>query len=513
MVDLCLGFEVHQPYRTKGSFRASMARGLSPDELSEAYLDQKLDRRILERVCRKCYLPANRTLLEKIDEFQGTGSEFKVVFSISGVLVEQLERWQPDVLDSFRKLSQTGKVEMLDQTYHHSLASLYSRERTEFRDQVELHRELMHDVFQQTPKVFENTEFIYNDSIAASVAEMGYQAMFTEGAEKVLDWRSPNHIYRARHADLSLLLRNYRLSDDIAFRFSTLNWPEWPLTAEKYASWLSGADGDCVTVFIDYETLGEHQWPETGILDFLKWLPREAINRGVKFRTASELVNAHQPVGEIEVGDFDTISWADEDRSTNAWLGNDMQRTCFGALRSMESQVRLTDNQDLMRMWRVLQISDHLYYMYTEEGASGLVHGYFSAQPPVKSFWSFSRILSDFHEKIAGELDEPQKTAVYLLRILPPDQAFHFHDSSGYLGLSAHSLEEFQRVLSMAPEWSVQRHQERSDISTWVGEVVGDSELAQDLEKRKAESAAELKIGIFNDVQFRIGELRELLRS
>ncbi len=513
MVDVCLGFEVHQPHRINGTFRPRMARGKATGELEDVYLDLALDQRILERVCRKCYLPANRSLLESIDEFKGQGSEFKVVFSISGVLIEQLERWQPDVLDSFRKLAGTGCVEMLDQTYYHSLASLYSNEKFEFREQVRLHRDLIRDLFDTTPEVFENTEFLYNDSIARSVSEMGYRGMFTEGAERILGWRSPEHVYSAPYGGLKVLLRDFRLSDDIAFRFSAPDWPHWPLTADKYASWLSRAWGDCVNVFIDYETLGEHQWPETGIFHFLEWLPREAISRGVEFRTASEMIDLHPPVGEFGVGDFDTISWADVDRSTGAWLGNDMQRTCYRALRDLGTYVRSVGNDDLTRLWRLLQISDHLYYMYTEPGASGLVHGYFSSQTPVKAFWSFSRILSDFHQKVAGQMEEPGRTAANLLRLLSPDRAFHFHDRNGYVGLSAHSMEEFLQVLGIAPESSVEFHHSNSDFATWFEESVGDDKLAETLRGVVGGEPSELKIKLFNAVQFRAGELRDAIGS
>ena len=480
--DVCLGFEVHQPYRIAGSFDEKRARRRKLSDLHDVYLDTTLDKMVLERVCRKCYLPANEIMLKNIEMFKGGEREFKVVYSLSGVVVEQMKRWAPEALDSFSRLVDTGCVELLDQTYYHSLSSLYSEGREEFIDQVKAHRELMEDVFGMTPSVFENTEFIYHNSIGRTLERMGFKGVFTEGARRILGWRSPNHLYRAEGSDLAVLLRNFKLSDDIAFRFSAADWPEFPLTADKYASWLASTWGDLITIFIDYETFGEHQWPETGILNFLDWLPRRLLGHSnVRFTTASEAIAENHPVGTIDIGDFDATSWADVERTTNAWLGNDMQRTCYRALRDLEPYVRATGDGDILRLWRYMQISDHLYYMYTQPGASGMVHGYFSSQPPVKAFWTFCRILSDLYIRTSRKLRGPWKISSRLLRIIPPDRAFHFHVGGEYIDLSAHSLVELREAIMIAPRESLDFHRGRGDIERWIRSTVGDDVLADGL--------------------------------
>lgn len=509
MPEVCLGFEVHQPLRINGNFREELAKGKRISALPDLYFDSGLNREILERVARKCYIPANGAILQKIDELKEVGREFKVVYSISGVLVEQLERWAPDALGSFKQLADTGQVELLDQTYYHSLSSLYSSERCEFIDQVLLHRQLMRDVFGYQPRVFENTEFIYNNSIAKTLQGLGFSGVFTEGRPRVLGWRSPNHVYRAEGCEIAVLLRNHVLSDDIAFRFSAPDWLEWPLTADKYASWLSATAGQCVVVFIDYETFGEHQWPETGILEFLKWLPNEvAKHENLSFKTASELIASHSPVGEVSIGPLDTISWADVDGTTNAWLGNDMQRTSYHALRKMEPFVKRSGDQRLLKLWRLLQTSDHLYYMYTQWGASGLVHGYFSSQPPVKAFWAFMRILSNLQKRTAQLLEEPYRTSARLLRVVSPDEAFHFHEDGRYIDLSAHSLDEFNDALALASDRSILLHHASKDFGKWIAGTMGDAKLARQMEKVGGTDVPELRRNLRACVEGRLEELR-----
>ena len=340
MTEICLAFEVHQPVRINGNFSEAAAEGKDLDELFEIYFNNTWNRMILERVVKKCYFPANQIILENIDRFKKERRKFKVAYSISGILIEQCERWEPDLLDSFKQLAESGCVEFLSQTYFHSLASLFSIERKEFIEQILMHRRLMDQLFGLEPSVFENTEFIYNNSIAKTLAQLGFKGVFTEGAERILGWRSPNYVYKAKGSDIKVLLRHYRLSDDISFRFSSRDWNGWPLTADKYAAWLSATPGQCINIFMDYETFGEHHWPETGIHDFLRWLPQEVLNQPhLQFSTPSELLR-HDPVDEIDVHDFDTVSWADIERSTNAWLGNNMQRTCYNAIKRLEPHVK-----------------------------------------------------------------------------------------------------------------------------------------------------------------------------
>jgi alpha-amylase len=479
ILDLCFGFEVHQPYRIRKDFHSEISKGKKIEKLFEIYFDNEWNKDILKRVATKCYRPSNEIMLENIDKFRGEKKQFKIAYSISGVLVEQLERWAPDVINSFKNLAKSGCVEFLDQTYYHSLSSLFSTDREEFIEQILLHNDLMKDVFRYAPMIFENTEFIYNDSIANVLEKLGYRAVFTEGVERILTWRSPNYIYKSASASIPILLRNNQLSDDIAFRFSARDWVGWPLTADKYAAWLSTMPGQCINVFIDYETFGEHQWQETGILEFLKWLPREILRYDdLHFKTPSELISSHIPVGEIKVHDFDTVSWADVERSTKAWFGNDMQRTAYNALKNLEPYVKKTKDENIFKLWRTLQVSDLLYYMFTELGSSGLVHGYFSSQPPVQAFWAFTRVLSDFYEKVAANLKEPYRTTAYLNRIVAPDKAFHFHQNGKYIKLSAHSIEEFRDTLSIVSEGSLLYHLKRRDFENWINQTIGDAELA-----------------------------------
>lgn len=399
-MDVCLGFELHQPYRLDRRFSKDQAEGVQPEKLFEVYFDNEWNRKILRRVVDKCYLPANEILLKNIDRFEDEDSKFKVAMSISGILIEQLNKYYPEALDSFRRLSKRKSVELLGQTYYHSLASLYSIDREEFVDQVRMHKDCMDNIFARTPKIFENTEFIYNNSIAKTVEGLGYEGIFTEGAERVLGWRAPNYVYKSVGSDIRIFTRNYRLSDDVGFRFSDRRWREWPLTAGKYAAWLSEVRGQCINLFMDYETFGEHHWPESGIHEFLRWLPSEVLARdNLRFVNPSELLE-HDPVDVFNVGDYDTVSWAGEERDTSPWLGNELQRICYRSLKNLEWPVKKSGDRNLLRIWRLLQISDHLYYMALKGGAAGEVHSYFSQQTAKEAFRAYSRIVSDFREKV-----------------------------------------------------------------------------------------------------------------
>ncbi|HMK46449.1 MAG TPA: glycoside hydrolase family 57 protein, partial [Methanocella sp.] len=314
MTKLCIGFEVHQPYRLDPEFRTK--NGENPGSL---YFSSK-NREILERVAEKCYIPATRTVLENMDE------GFKCAFSISGTAVEQLERWSPDTLELFRQVARHKNAEFLAQTYYHSVASLFYDLR-EFEEQVRQHKKLMKTVFAVEPRILENTEFIFNNRVARSAEKLGFKAVYTEGVERVLGWRSPNYVYSC--GNTRLLLRNYALSDDIAFRFSDRQWDQYPLTAGKFAAWVAGSPGDYVNIFVDYETFGEHHWADSGILDFLKWLTPECQSNGVEFILPSEAADL-EPRDELDIRE--TISWADVEKDASAWLGNTIQHNALNAV-------------------------------------------------------------------------------------------------------------------------------------------------------------------------------------
>lgn len=387
MPSLCFYFQVHQPYRLRHYSFFDIGK-------DHFYEDAEANRSIMEKVAGKCYLPMNELLLKLIRRENG---RFKVAFSISGVALEQFAQYKPEVIDSFRRLVNTGCVELLSETYAHSLASLYDLE--EFAEQVKLHDRMIGDCFGVTPEVFRNTELIYRNDIAAVVEKMGYKAMLTEGADHILGWRSPNFMYQPSNCTrLRLLLKNYRLSDDIAFRFSNRDWKEWPLTVEKFVRWIHAVNGsgELINLFMDYETFGEHQWAETGIFDFMKSLPDALLaNPDFDFVTPSEAAARFQPIAKIDVPD--AISWADAERDLTAWIGNDMERDAIESVYALHDKVKASGDEGLMRTWRRLQTSDHFYYMCTKWFSDGDVHKYFNPYgTPYDAYINYMNVLSDF---------------------------------------------------------------------------------------------------------------------
>ena len=384
---ICLYFQVHQPNRLR------LYRFFDIGKDSH-YYDDFANRTILRRVAQKCYLPMNALLLELIEANKGA---FKVAFSISGSVLEQFDRYAPEVIESFRKLAQTGCVEFLSETYYHSLASLASP--IEFKNQVLKHKAAIEHYFGVTPKAFRNTELIYSDAIGEMVYDMGFKTMLTEGARHVLGWKSPNFIYSCAQApSLKLLLKNSSLSDDIAFRFSDRGWSDWPLTGEKYLGWLksSAQNEDIVNLFMDYETFGEHQKAASGIFDFMRALPQIVINDGeFEFVTPTQAVKKHRPVGELDV--MDPISWADEERDVTAWLGNELQNDAFNKLNDQAEKLALLNDEALWSDFGHLQESDHFYYMCTKFFSDGAVHKYFNPyDTPYEAFINYMNVLSDF---------------------------------------------------------------------------------------------------------------------
>lgn len=370
---------------------------------------------IIEKVARKCYLPANTTLLENIKNHP----DFKVSFSISGVALEQFEKFYPEVVDSFKALVDTGNVEILSETYHHSLASIYSEE--EFMNQVGLHRKKIKDIFGVTPSVFRNTELIYSNEIAKIVEKMGYKGILAEGADHVLGWRSPTFVYKPVNTEkIKLLLKHYRLSDDVAFRFSQRSWPEWPLTAEKFANWISSHNGsaDTINLFMDYETFGEHQWEDTGIFEFLKFLPQEILkNPDNNFATPSEIIDRYEDRGELDVPY--NVSWADTERDLSAWVGNDLQKEALDTLYALGNEIIHIDDFELIEDWRRLQTSDHFYYMCTKWWNDGDVHKYFSPyESPYEAFIAYMNVMQDLRLRLEAA-KKAQEHGVSLHKMKP----------------------------------------------------------------------------------------------
>jgi len=391
---ICLYLHVHQPYRLRpfSVFDAGTHTDYWLDPANNANNEQ-----IIHKVAQKSYRPTNTLLLELLERHP----EFHFSLSITGTLLEQLEAWAPDVLESFKKLAATGRVEFLAETYYHSLAFFYAPQ--EFERQVALHTKKIQELFGQTPKVFRNTELAYNNDLAAWAEKAGYTGIITEGWEPILGWRSPNFVYRPVHTQaMSVLLKNYKLSDDIAFRFSDRTWAEWPLTAEKYAHWLNAlpADESLVNLFMDYETFGEHQWDDHGIFDFLRHLPDEVLRqRSNSFATLSHAIAANKPVGTIDAPDV--ITWADTERDLTAWTGNAMQRDALQQVYELEKAILATNDPHLTEDWRRLQTSDHFYYMCTKWFNDGDVHAYFSPyQSPYDAFIYFCNALRDLRLRL-----------------------------------------------------------------------------------------------------------------
>lgn len=395
MKTVCLYFQVHQPWRLKKYRFFNMGK-------DHNYLDDLSNRSIMQKVARQCYLPMNALLLKLIQENKG---KFRCSFSITGIAVEQFKAYCPEVLDSFKALAATGCVEFLGETYSHSLAALASKE--DFTEQVKLHTAMIKKEFGQKPTAFRNTELIYSDEIGAMVSELGFKTMLAEGARHILGWKSPNYVYaNAIDQKMRLLLRNYKLSDDIAFRFSNQGWDEYPLTADKYVSWLSSEEtpGEVVNLFMDYETFGEHQGAETGIFDFMKALPKVALGAGVEFATVSEAAKKFQPVSVLHCPHV--MSWADEERDITAWLGNELQNEAFSKLYAMKEKIAKLKSADFDYVWNFLQTSDHFYYMATKWLSDGDVHSYFNPYDSAyDAFINYMNVLSDFQIEVEKALE------------------------------------------------------------------------------------------------------------
>jgi alpha-amylase len=392
---IVLYLHVHQPFRIR--HYTVFDAGSNHNYFDAAYEDRTSNEQIAHKVAQKSYLPTNARLLQMLRD----NPDFKLSMSITGTVIEQLEKWAPEALASFQELTRTGRVEIVAETYHHSLAFFYNRE--EFETQVKMHADTVMRVFGQKPKVFRNTELCYNNDVAYWADKAGYKAVLAEGWGPILNWRSPNYVYRPSYTqNIRLLMKNYKLSDDIAFRFGNQAWSEWPLTADKFTRWL--ADNQAATnfdLFMDYETFGEHQWESTGIFDFLSHLPHEWLkNEHHTFMTVSEAADAFEPVDYVDVPN--TITWADTERDLSAWLGNSMQTTSIQALYDLRERIMQTGDMPLIEDFRRLTTSDHFYYMCTKYFNDGDIHAYFSPyETPYEAYMNFMNAFHDLKFRLA----------------------------------------------------------------------------------------------------------------
>jgi len=401
MLTVCPYFHVHQPYRIK-NFRV-FDIGNDSEYFNEGGEVDLNNARIVEKVANKSYRPTNKILQHLLD----THPEFRFALSFSGTVLDQFEEYAPDVLESFQKLVATGRVEILADTYHHSLAFFYSV--PEFEKQVNQHKKRIKQLFGVAPKVFRNTELSYRNDLAKWCEDNGYLGIMAEGWDKYLGWRSPNFLYTPKGCSkIKVLLKNYKLSDDVAFRFGNQAWESWPLSAETYASWIHAhhGDGQTINLFMDYETFGEHQWEDTGIFNFLRALPNLLTEHpDTTFKTPTETVKSYHTVGDLDVPEI--LTWADTDRDLTAWTGNDIQKDAINTIYGMEAQVLQTKDKKIVENWRKLQTSDHFYYMCTKWSADGDVHAYFSLyQSPYDAYIAFMNALSDLQLRVRNVLEK-----------------------------------------------------------------------------------------------------------
>lgn len=392
---ICLYLHIHQPvrYRQYSIFDV----GANSNYFHDDYNGRQSNERIFRKVARKSYQPMLDLLEHNINKYPG----FKVSLSITGTWLDQAEQWGPEFIEQIKRMVATGQAEIVGETYYHSLAFFYNRE--EFEQQVAAHSDKIRKLFGITPKVFRNTEFAYNDELAKWADANGYKGILAEGWDKILGWRSPNYVYRPVGCDhLKLLLKNYRLSDDIAFRFSNRGWSEWPLTVPKYQNWVNNdcLRGPLVNLFMDFETFGEHQWEDTGIFNFMNSLiPNWLGVYDNKFVTVSEACELTPPADEISMPE--TVTWADTERDLSAWLSNSMQHSAMNTLYAMRDKILATNDQNLIRDWRYMTTSDHPYSMCTKYWNDGDVHAYFSAYAsPYESFMYYMNVLRDIEYRL-----------------------------------------------------------------------------------------------------------------
>ena len=401
MATVCFYFQVHQPFRLKH---------YTVFDESENYFDEYKNKQICRKVANKCYLPANRLMLKLINKHKG---KFKISYSITGVMLEQFEKFCPEVMSTFHALANTGCVEFIGETYYHSLSFLYSK--SEFAEQIKKHSDTIERLFGQRPKTFRNTELIYNNDLAKAIEDIGcFDAIITEGADRILNGRSPNFLYKAPECEkVRLLLKNYSLSDDIAFRFSNRAWNEYPLMSEKFAKWVNAVNGNgyVINLFMDYETFGEHQWKDTGIFKFLESLPDAILqNEDNNFMTPNEVVHKYEATDTVDVAHV--ISWADTERDLSAWLGNAMQSSALHGLYQIERIVKNETNKHLLDDWRKLQTSDHFYYMCTKYFQDGDVHKYFNPyDSPYDSYINFMNVLSNLKSRCKSKTEKTDAIA------------------------------------------------------------------------------------------------------
>jgi alpha-amylase len=458
------------------------------------YFDDKKNREIMQKVIKKSYEPTNKILLDLIHKTDG---KFKVSFSITGTILEQLKEF-PKTLESFQKIIESGACDIVGETFYHSLAYVQSRE--EFREQIKMQEKALKDTFNAKPKIFRNTELVYQNEVAGLAQAMGYKAVLAEGWDKVLGWRSPCFVYRGKASQIKLLLKNYRLSDDVAFRFSNRGWKGWPLTSEKFAGWVNryNGNGQVINLFMDYETFGEHQWEDTGIFKFLERFPHEILARGDDFVLPTEAIARYPARDEIDFPHI--VSWADTERDISAWLGNKMQGAAFRELYLMEDDIKKYGTPEMIDIWRNLQTSDHFYYMCTKWFSDGDVHKYFSPyENPYDAFITFMNAVSDLKHRL--NYIKKEKTnfmSKHLLNEVPQGQEFYCKDGKVF-----RRMEDLAKAIRSIDDETFYNHvnPEKNDFAAWVEGALGDVVLASKLKRAQKQDT------MTRIITSRVGEL------
>ncbi|MFQ3308337.1 MAG: alpha-amylase [Candidatus Nanohaloarchaea archaeon] len=402
MAPITLSFEVHQPHRLRVD-----GVNKDADDLYDRYFDDEMNEHFFKDVAENCYFPATERLLRNAKKFQDEDRPFKVNFSISTSWLEQAQKYHPELIDMLKQFPD-NTIDFIGQAHYHSLAGLF-HDKEEFRNQLQKHREMIKDIFGVETKVMTNTELIYHNEIGKVASEEGFDGIFTEGVPRVLGWRSPNHNYTqpdfVTEDGNSIMLRNRKLTDDVGYRFSAEWWEEYPLTAEKYAMWLSAEEGDVINLFMDYETFGEHHWEGTGILWFLEDLPKKILEHdNMEFMKVREAAQK-EPVGDFDAFEYNTVSWADEEMDASAWLGNPVQKKMFQKLQELEPKVKELDDEEVLEVWRKFLTSDHLHHIATKTMDDGSVHNYFSYfDHPHQGFAVIMDHLMDFQVQVEKRL-------------------------------------------------------------------------------------------------------------
>jgi alpha-amylase len=455
--EVCIGFDIHQHVRLARNLSHSHRK--NPKGMDSFFFDPQ-NKEILNRVSDRCYQPAGEILLEKLD------SGFSCALSLSGTVVEQWERWRPDILSLFTQISSHTNTDLIGQPYYHSIASCFS-DLSEFEDQVQMHSDLMHDLFGSRPRIFVNTGLSLNNTIASCIYRMGFSGVISEGVDRVLGTRSPNYLYSCQN--VPMLLRNVRMSDDITIRFADEKWDHYPLSADTYSSWLASSSGDIITIFVNFETFGEHLSKKTGILDFLSWLPDETERKGVQTILPSTAVSTYTPVQPIDL--YHMISWADELKDISAWKGNIWQKSAIFEIQKAEAY-----SFD-KKIWRYLQSGDNFLSMSSKFRPGGQKSTETGEENPEEIFFHYMKIVAEFERQNIRLFRK--KKAGMTLRCVNPDEAFYFSSPAGSVGFIAYSIDHFHYLLDIVPSDSIVYHQERGDFERWIREVLKDETLAK----------------------------------